>query len=110
MYSVGVGKYEITLTYSYIGSDLLVIINGGDAHIGGLSLIENNALSSLRKMGHKDDIVSNIAASLIYDKIKKDTLVICGIHLDNATKNDIAILVDNAQKCVEKFLKEINDK
>ncbi len=86
---------------------MLVIITGGDEHIGGVSLIEDNSFSSLRKIGHKDDIVSNIAASLIYDKMKKDTLVICGIHLDNATQKDIYILASNAKKCVEKFLKEI---
>jgi hypothetical protein len=107
MYSVGVGKYSVTLTYSFIGRDLLVIITGGDEHIGGVSLKENNSFSSLRKIGHKDDIVSNIVASLIYDKMKRDTLVICGIHLNHASQKEIDILVNNAKICVEKFLTQI---
>ena len=48
-------------------------------------------------------------ASIIYDKIKKDILVICGIHINNATKEEIDILVNNAQKCVDIFLRETND-
>lgn len=108
MCSVGVGRHMVMLTYSFIGKDLLVIITAGDQHIGGISLRENNSFSSMHKVGHKDDLVSKMAASLIYDKIRKDTLVICGIHLDNATQSDIDILVNNAKTCVDFFLKDIN--
>ena len=48
-------------------------------------------------------------ASIIYDKMKKDILVICGIHIDDATDKEIDILVNNAQKCVDIFLRETND-
>lgn len=104
MISYGEAKYLVALTYFYIGQDLLVVITGGDEHIGGVSLIENGSFSSIAKKGHKDDVISNMVAPLIYDELKKDTLVICGIHLDNATKEEIDIMVNNAQKCVEEFL------
>lgn len=109
MISIGVGKYVITLTYFFIGEDLLIIITGGDKHIGGVSLVENNSFSMIRKKNHKDNIVSDMVAPLIYNTLKKDTLVICGIHINNATPQEIDILINNAQKCVEKFLKEINE-
>ena len=108
MISVGVEKYVVTLTYFFIGKDLLVIITGGDEHIGGVSLIENNSFSTIGKKKHKDNIISNMVAPMIYDALKKDTLVVCGIHIDNATPQEIDILINNAQECVKDFLKEID--
>jgi hypothetical protein len=106
----GEGKYKIYLKSIQIGNDLLVIITGGDEHIGGVSLIEANLLSSIKKTNHKDDVVSNIVAPIIYEKLHKDTLVVCGIHLDNASKNDIEILINNAKICVNNFIKRNHDK
>ena len=108
MISAGVGKYIVTLTHFFIGKDLLVIITGGDEHIGGVSLAENNSFSTISKKNHKDNIISNMVAPVIYDTLKKDTLVVCGIHIDDATPQEIDILVSNARECVEEFLKEID--
>ncbi len=40
---------------------------------------------------------------IIYDKIRKDILVICGIHISNASKEEIDILVNNAQNVLISF-------
>jgi hypothetical protein len=103
----GIGKHMVTLTHLFIGDDLLVIITGGDEHIGGVSLLENNSFSTISKKNHKDTVISKMLAPIIYDTLKRDVLVVCGIHIDDATKEDIDILINNAQKCVEEFLKEI---
>lgn len=76
-----------------------------------MSLCEANLLSSIKKTNHKDDIVTKQVAPLIYEKLGKDTLVICGIHLDHATKEDINILLKNARMCIDNLiLRERNDK
>lgn len=105
----GEGKYKIYLKSIQIGNDLLVIITGGDEHIGGVSLSEANLLSSIKKTNHKDYVVSKMLAPIIYKKLNKDTLVVCGIHLDNATKTDIDILLKNARICVNNFIKSEYD-
>jgi len=69
-----------------------------------VSLCETNLLSSIKKTNHKDDTVTKQVAPFIYNKLDKDTLVICGIHLDNATKEDIDIVLSNTQECVDKFI------
>ena len=103
----GSGKYIITLKHLFLGNDLLVIITGGDAHIGGVSLIENDILSTISKQNHKDTVISKIVASIIFNDLKKDVLVICGIHIDDITKDEIDILINNTKNCVKQFLKQI---
>jgi hypothetical protein len=111
MIRAGEGRYAVVLTYQKIGSDLLVIITGGEEeHIGSVTLKEDkDGLQTISKKGHKDYFVSERMTNIIYDKIKKDLLVICGIHIEDATKDEIDILVNNAQKCVDIFLGEIDD-
>jgi len=53
-----------------------------------------------------DHIISEKMARLIYDKIEKDVLVVCGIHIDYATTEEIEQLVENARQCVTIYLKE----
>ena len=99
-------KYKVYLKHEYIGDDLLIIITGGEKHIGSVSLITEDSLQTISKKNHKDHELSNRVAKLIYDKMGKDTIVICGIHIPNATKEDIDLIIKNTNKCVDKFLKE----
>ena len=103
----GSGKHIITLTHLYVGEDLLVLITGGEEHIGGLSLLENNSFTSISKKNHKDTVITKTIAPMIFDAVKKDVLVVCGIHLNDATKEDIDIMAYNTKQCVKEFLKEI---
>ncbi|WP_415406569.1 hypothetical protein ACLHDG_12450 [Sulfurovum sp. CS9] len=108
MISAGEGRYTVRLESYTVGNDMLIIITGGEEeHIGSATLIEEKGhLQTMIKKGHKDHIVSEKMATIIYDTIGKDLLVICGIHIDDASKEDIDILVDNTQVCVNTFLKE----
>jgi hypothetical protein len=109
MITVGEGRYTVILACHKVGKDRLILITGGEEeHIGSATLIEaKDRLQTMRKKGHKDHIISEKMANIIYDKIGKDLLVICGIHIDDATAAEIDILIHNAQKCVNIFLKEM---
>lgn len=103
MISVSEGRYRVRLKSYKIGNDRLVIITGGEEeHIGSATLIE--AKGHWQTMIKKDHIVSEKMANIIYDKIGKDLLVICGIHIEDASKEEIDSLVRNAKECVEQFL------
>ena len=109
MISAGEGRYLVNLVYLLIGEDILILITGGKEHIGGVSLVENNSFSNMYKKNHKDNVISDMVAPFIYDSLKKDILVICGIHIDDATPDDIDTLINNAKECAEKFLKKVNN-
>ena len=103
----GSGRNKVSLKYEYIGEDLLIIITGGEQHIGGMSLATKDSLQTIKKKNHKDHQLSNKVAKLIHEKTTKDTLVICGIHIKNATKEDINLIIKNTDKCINKLLKEL---
>jgi len=106
MISVGEGRYRVRLKSYTIGNDRLVIITGGEEeHIGAATLIEEKGhLQTMIKKGHKDHIISEKMANIIYDTMEKDLLVICGIHIDDASTEEIDSLLRNAKECVEQFL------
>jgi len=105
MICVGEGRFCIKLFYQDIGEDKLIIITGGEKeHIGSATLIEiGGFVQSFSKKEHKDYIVSEKIANIIYEEIGKELVVICGIHIDNASKEEINILIGNTQKCVNIF-------
>ena len=107
MISVGSGRYEIRLATQMIGKDRLVIITGGEEeHIGAATLMDKRGMQNLKKQGHEDHLLSEKTARVIFDTMGEDLLVLCGIHIDNARKEEISLLIQNTQKCVDMFLKE----
>jgi len=109
MISAGEGRYTVRLESYNVGKDMLIVITGGEEdHIGSATLIESKGhLQTIIKKGHQDHVVSEKMANIIYDTIGKDLLVVCGIHIDDASKEEIDILVDNAQVCVKRFLSQL---
>jgi hypothetical protein len=89
-----------------IGGDLLLIITGGKEHIGAITLCENNKLSTIEKANHKDSIISSMVSKMIYDKLKINIVVICGIHKDNATKKDIKKIINQTKKEAKKWIEK----
>lgn len=108
MIEVGEGRYRVMLRSYDIGADQLLLITGGEEeHIGAATLIEKNSpLATLKKQGHKEHYISETIAQRVYDQTKKDLLVVCGIHINRATAEEIDILIDNAKTCVDLFLKK----
>ena len=108
MIEVGEGRYRVILRSFDVGADQLLLITGGEEeHIGAATLMEKNSpLATLEKKGHKEHFLSQSIAKRVYENSKRDLLVVCGIHIDEASKEEINILVDNANACVDLFLQK----
>lgn len=101
----GEDRHKVWLISFDLGDDLLVVIGGGEKpHVGSVSLCAGGPPISISLIDHKDYLISHSAAWRIYKKLNRRVIVICGIHVDNATKKDIEILLRNSEKCVEKFI------
>jgi hypothetical protein len=106
MIEFGDNELKVICEYKYIGDDLLVIIFNENPHIGGVSLFCGE-MHTIHKPHHKDHIISQKISKKLGEVLKKDVLVICGIHIDNATKDQIDLVIKNTEKCIQKLIKEI---
>lgn len=105
MIEFGEGKHKVWLISFNLGDELLIIIGGGEKpHMGGISICTGTPPISISLPNHKDYLISHNAAWKIHRKYNRNVIVICGIHIDNATKEDIEILLRNSEKCIEKFI------
>jgi|LGOV01.1.fsa_nt_gb riboflavin synthase len=109
------GKHSIILNAVTIGRDLLVTIYGGDEHhIGGVA-VAHSARSHYRNAttvsvntftfpGHKDYIVANSAAEKICNSMGVPVVVTVGIHINNATREEIDEVVRTVDVMVEDLI------
>lgn len=105
MLTSGEGKYKVWLQQKKIGDDLIYFLGGGEkSHIGCVVVCEPNKKTKITKFqGHYDHIVLKPIAEAACKKYKTKVVAIGGIHIDNATKEDINILVENSRALIKKL-------
>ena len=103
MITSGEGKYKVWLEEKKIGNDLIYFLGGGEeSHIGGIVFFEpNKEPQIIRLEGHYDDVVLKPIAEAACKKYKTKVVVVGGIHIDNATKQEIEILVRNCHESIK---------
>ena len=99
----GNGKYKIWLKKQKIGDDLIYFLGGGEKpHIGGIVVCQPEKKTKVVKLkGHYDHIVLKPIAEFACKKYKTRVIVVGGIHVENASKNEIKILQDNCRSFIE---------
>ena len=102
MITSGEGKYKVWLKEKKIGDDILFILGGGErTHIGGVVVCEpNKEPQVIRLEGHYDDIVLKPIAAAACKKYKTKIVAIGGVHVDNASKEEIDKIVENCRSLV----------
>ncbi len=112
----GEGKYKILLTATFTGQGVLVNLLGGETpHLGAVvislprpGLKDPEEISSTTSLlplpGHKDDQAARPVAEMLVRETGQPVSVAAGIHVDNATAEDIQILLDNVSKATLKLL------
>lgn len=104
--TVGSMKYAVTAEASSLGSDIAVTVGGGtQPHIGAVSLAvyeperDSATVSTVTVHTHRDDSVASYFAKAISREMKCSVTVTAGIHVDNASEEDILLLRRNAADC-----------
>ena len=105
MITSGEGKYQVWLEKKELDKDILYILGGGEKpHIGGLVVCEPGKNPEIiRFEGHFDDIVLKPIAETACKKYNTRIVAVGGVHIDNASKKEIDILVKNCKdliKCI----------
>ena len=110
------GKFKVDLHAIISGDDLTVIIGGGvKPHIGSVVIACPSKSNKSKNVnytiwtdeGHKDNVIAeDVATELIKNfDFDKNVVVIAGLHIDHATKEDINRLVKNSNILVDNLLK-----
>ena len=103
MITSGEGKYKVFLEEKKIGTDLIYVLGGGErSHIGGIVICEpGKETQAIRLEGHYDDIVLKPIAEAACKKYKTKVVAVGGVHVDNASQDEIDLLVKNCKELVK---------
>ena len=103
----------MSLTTQLIGSDLIVSIFNKQGHIGAVAVAEFDSkakrasTSVITRLGHKDDQIAYNAAYRLCRLLRKPVCAIAGIHLDDISKEEIALITRNCDALLSKCIKAI---
>ena len=103
MNTSGEGRYKVWLKKEEIGEDLVYILGGGErSHIGSVVVKEPGEESKFIKLeGHYDHVVLEPIAVKACDKYGKTVVAVGGVHVDNASKDEIDLLIYNCREFLE---------
>ncbi|SDE55960.1 hypothetical protein [Sporomusa acidovorans] len=113
------GRIGITLEAITVGEDICVIIYGGDSpHIGCVTLsifrpswkdgsTPSTTTSVLNLIGHKDDQVAQSVSHSLSAKLNKNVAVICGIHIDNITSEEIKDTIKLVESLTDRLIQKL---
>jgi len=116
--SFGEAPYDVHYRSQMAGDDIIATVTGGTRpHIGAVALAEpaeashpvtgepvkraSGKVSVLTAEGHKDAVIAEMFAERLCEKYGVNVCVSAGVHVDGASKEEIALLVDNSKTLLE---------
>lgn len=105
MLTAGRGKYRVWLKEIKQGEDVILLLGGGErTHIGSVVLCEpGKEPKIINRKGHFDWMVAKPIARKFADKKKRPVVCIAGIHVHNATNEEIKLIKENCKKIERKL-------
>ena len=105
-------SYPIRAELTPMGEDWLVNITGGcSPHIGSVSTahIVNGELKldTLLLPHHRDDVVGDMFARALAERLHTTVTAVCGIHYDGPGREEILQIVDCAKLLLDDVLKAV---
>jgi hypothetical protein len=115
----GTDRHRVNASALRCGNDLVVALQGGTRHhIGATamavprpSLDDPSQISSsasvLCVVGHKEDELARRVALRLSAALACTVTVAAGLHVDNATGDDIGLLLDNCDLMIERLIERL---
>ncbi len=112
-------SFEVSAHTMLVGSDILVVLTGGRAHIGAVALAQprpsikdsqkiSSTSSVFTYVGHKEDVVAKTMSEGLSGALNKRVVVTAGIHWDELKKTDIELIVDICRKITKRIIVEVS--
>ncbi len=99
----------ITARMEHLDDGITVLLTGGSrTHVGAVSVADpGKQTETITFPGHRDQAVSEPWAEAISVKSGVRAAVICGIHYDNATNQDIRRILEVMDRLLSDLLKTL---
>lgn len=96
----------VTLAAHPIGCDYSILVYGGDEpHIGAISY--GSCFGDVKTIAlgkHKEWIVNERIVPILRNAFYRDFVLVCGIHIDNATNEQIEIVMELCEDLAFSFV------
>lgn len=106
----GTGPTALHYEIIAIGNDWLILLTGGDAHIGCTAIGDDGRLCSYTPQSHKDDALAIPLAKKVSQTFSCVCTVVAGFHLDGITREQIAAVVANGNIGITRIMAAIEEK
>ena len=105
MITSGEGRTAVWAEKKEVGKDLLVTLGGGErTHIGGVVVCEPGKEAHVVRLGnHYDVFVLQPMAEKLCGRYSCTVVCTGGIHIDDATKEEIEEIKENCWKLLEQM-------
>ena len=107
---IGEGRTLITRRVEALGRDLAAFLTGGEAHVGAVAVAGSRAGTAgeafsqlIVVTGHKEGPLAEHGAALLAARSGRTCVLTVGIHIDDASGEEIAALVANASEALEQW-------
>lgn len=107
-------RYKVIATACSCGADYSVTVCGGTLfHVGAVAVAYPSAsgsevtVSELIIPEHKDHYAARIFAEQMAGKLGCSIAVSAGIHIDDASKEEIELLLENCRICCDLLIADI---
>jgi hypothetical protein len=102
--SQNAGRCTLTAEAQWVGGDLLVVLTGGDAHIGSVSCAAaGEPLHSHQSPHHRDAALGDRFALALHRALGVKAVVLCGVHVDGITSEEIRQILDAGEALLERL-------
>lgn len=96
---VGRGRTAVRLELRPVGRDWLLLITGGEPHVGAVALAGPGGDPAQAVRGtHREGPLAAACAAIISAETGAGCAAVAGIHQDEATGEEISAIVDNAER------------
>jgi len=112
--SVGSGRTRVTLEFKIQGRDILLLVTGGEAHVGAVAVWDSREkegqAAATELPGHREGPLAVECAEILGRASGRTVAAVVGIHQDNATPEEIAAIVANVRQGAAELAKVIAGK
>ena len=103
----GQGRESVKLELRAQGRDFLVLIGGGEDHVGAVAVASPEKIEMMVIPPHKEGPLAQTAAQMVAQKSGRNCVAVAGIHQDNITSGEIQAVLRNFHVALERLVTRV---